>query len=318
MSEMTDKIKNKIFFLVGAILVAIVLIENVLALGITPGRTTVNFEPGLEREVQFSVLNNEQKDMEVILFIQGELNGSISLFENKIEFKKDENSKGFRYKVKLPEKLEPGLHIAEIVALEIPKVSGEESTFVGATVAVVTQLFVYVPYPGKYVEFDLNVLDAEQGHTANFVIPVVSRGKLGIGEVRAIIDIYTVLNEKVATLETDYTSLQAGGRTELSAQWLVNANSGRYLAKLTVFYDGESKSMEKEFSIGESALSIESILVNEFSLGEIAKLQILVENKWNQELKGVFANLIVYNNEDDIMADVKSSAEDISHYQERN
>jgi len=58
-------------------------------------------------------------------------------------------------------------------------------------------------------------------------------------------------------------------------------------------------------------LSIESILVNNFRLGEIAKLQILVENKWGQELKAVFANLIVYNNENQIMADVKSPNENI-------
>src|SRR3989344_3471701 len=121
-----------------------------------------------------------------------------SLFNTKAEFKKEESSKGFRYKVKLPEKLEPGLHTGDVVALELPKLS-EGETFVGATVAVVTQLHVFVPYPGKYVDFDFNVLNPEQGDTATFVVPVVSRGKLGIGEVRAVIDIYTVLNERVAT-----------------------------------------------------------------------------------------------------------------------
>ncbi len=302
--------KNRMFLLVGIIFIIIILVENVYALGITPGRTTINFEPGLEKEVQFSVLNAENKEMEVVFFIQGKLNASIKLEKAKEKFKAEESSRGFRYKVELPEKLEPGLHTAEVVALEIPDVEGE-GTFVGATVAVATQLYVYVPYPGKYVDFDLNVLNPEQGSTATFVVPVVSRGKLGIGEVRAIIDIYTPLNERIATLETDHTPLAPGGRTELSVGWIANVNSGNYLAKVTVFYDGESKSMDKQFAIGESALAIESILVNEFTLGEIAKLQILVENKWNQEFKGVYANLLVYNHQSEIMADVKSAAEDI-------
>ena len=294
------------------ILNLIILIPRADALGITPGRTTLDYEQGLEREITFSVLNNEHKNMQVLLMIQGELNDSVILFDNMIEFMPSEEAKQFKYKVKLSEKIakEPGLHTAEIVALEIPTVS-DKGTYVGATVAVVSQLHVYVACPGKCIEAVLNVLNAEQNSTATFIVPVINRGKLGIGEVRAVIDIYTSLNEKITTIETDYLPLEAGKRTELSAKWQVNVPSGSYLAKVTVFYDGESKSFEKQFAVGSQMLSIESILVNNFQLGEIAKLQILVENRWNQELKSVFANLLVYNKESQVMADVKSATEDI-------
>ena len=119
------------------------------------------------------------------------------------------------------------------------------------------------------------------------------------------------MNERVATIETDAWPISPGARTELSAKWSVNVNAGNYLAKVTVFYDGESKEFEKEFAVGTNVLTIESVLVHDFTLGEIAKLQILVENRWSQELKGVFANLLVYNKESEIMADVKSAADDI-------
>ena len=52
-----------------------------------------------------------------------------------------------------------------------------------------------------------------------------------------------------------------------------NVPVGNYLAKVSVFYDGESKRFEKQFSVGEQFLTIESILVNNFQLGQIAKLQ---------------------------------------------
>lgn len=297
-----------LFLLIGVVMP--IFIHNASALGITPGRTTVNFEPSLDREVAFSVLNGEHKKMQVIFLVQGELNGSITLFDNNIEFLPSEESKSFKYKLKLPADLEPGLHTGEIVALEIPQAS-EDGTYVGATVGVVSQIYVYAPYPGKYIDADLNVLDAEQNSTATLIVPIISRGELGIGEARALIDIYTPLNEKVASLETDFAPINPGARTELSAKWYVNVNQGDYLAKVTVFYDGESRDFEKKFSVGTSILDIASILVNEFSLGEIAKLQILVENRWSQELKDVFANLIVYNDDDRVMADIKSSAEDI-------
>jgi hypothetical protein len=201
------------------------------------------------------------------------------------------------------------LHKGEIVAVEVPSGQGGE-TFVGATIAVVSQLHIYVPYPGKFVEADLNILDATENSTATFIIPVISRGKLGIGEVRAVIDIYK-LGEKIATLETDHHPLDSGKRTELSSKWKIDVSQGDYLAKVTVFYDGESTRFEEQFTIGEKRINIESILVNDFQLGEIAKLRILIENKWNQELKSVFANLLVYNEQEQVMADIKSAAEDI-------
>lgn len=310
-----DYEKNKIRILLViliSLLIMLLIAPKISALGITPGRTTLDYEKSLEKEIAFSVLNNEHKNMQVLLMVQGELNDSITLFDNLVEFMPSEESKPFKYKIKIPDRIakEPGLHTAEIVALEIPK-AGAGGTYVGATVAVVSQLHVYVACPGKCIEADLNVLDAEQNSTATFIVPVINRGKLGIGEVRAVIDIYTVLNEKITTIETDYFSLEPGKRTELSAKWQVNVSSGDYLAKVTVFYDGESKSFEKQFSVGTQMLTIESILVNNFRLGEIAKLQILVENRWNQELKSVFANLLVYNKQDQVMADVKSAAEDI-------
>ena len=304
---------KKILIIVIAILF---LASNVYALGITPGRTTLDFVSGEDKEITFSIINNEHKNIQVLLSVQGELNGSIILFNKLVRFMPSEDSKQFKYKFKMPEKLEVGLHIAEIVAMEIPPES-EEGTFIGATVAVVSQLYVYVPCPGKCIEADLNVLDAEQNSTATFIVPVINRGKLGIGDARAIIDIYTGLNEKIDSIETDSLKIESGARAELSGKWKVSINSGSYLAKISVFYDGESKSFEKQFSVGSNMLSIESILVNNFALGEIAKLRILVENRWNEELKGVFANLLVYNHQSEIMADVKSATETIPPLQKK-
>jgi len=312
-SNISDyKLVGLVLFVILMLSLIILMIPKISALGITPGRTTLDYEPGLETEISFSVLNNEHKNMQVLLMVQGELNGSITLHDSLIEFMPSEESKHFIYKIKLSEELtkEAGLHTAEIVALEIPKANAQ-GTYVGATIAVVSQLHVNVPCPGKCIEAELNVLDAEQNGTATFIVPIINRGKLGIGEARAVIDIYTSLNEKVASLETDYLPLESGKRTELSAKWQVDVSSGDYLAKITVFYDGESKNFEKQFAVGSQMLSIESILVNNFRLGEIAKLQILVENRWNQELKSVFANLLVYNPIGQVMADVKSAAEDM-------
>jgi hypothetical protein len=287
-------------------------VKNISAIGITPGRTTVNFEEGFSKEIEIQVLNNEHKNMKVMIMsmVSGDLNGSITLFNDYLDFLPSEGSKTLKFKVELPNDLSPGLHVGQIAALEVPK-SNEENTFVGATIAVVSQLYVYVPCPGKCIEADLTVLDSEQNNTATFIIPVMSRGKLGIGETRAIIDIYNSNNDKVGTVETDTQPIPVGGRTELSAKWKADVPSGDYKAKITILFDGQDSKLEKIFTVGIQSLSIENIMVNNFQLGEIAKLQILVENKWNQQLNDVYANLLVYNTENQVMADVKSAPENI-------
>ena len=251
-------------------------------------------------------------NMQVLLMIQGELNQSITLYNSTVDFLPSEETKSFKFKIKLPVDIEksPGLHTVDIVALEIPKAT-LSGNYVGANVAVSSQVFVYVPYPGKFVDSDLNILDAEQNTTSTFIVPLINRGKSNIGSAKAVIDIYTSLNEKVASFETDDQSIDIGARTELSAKWLVNVSSGNYLAKVTVVYDSETKSFQRQFAIGVQALNIDSITVNNFQLGQIAKMQILVENQWNQNLSSVFANLLVYDDTNQVMADVKSAAEDV-------
>jgi len=304
---------KKLGLIIMVMLITILMISNVSALGITPGRTTLNYETGLKKDITFSVLNNEHKHMQVLLMVRGDLADKIKLKDSLIEFMPSEESKQFSYQISLTEdiKKDHGLHTAEVVALEIPEVDAQ-GTYVGATVEVVSQVHIYVPCPGKCIETDLNILDAEENGTATLIVPVINRGQLGIGTARAVIDIYNMDYEKKASVETDIWSIEPGARTELSGKWDVNVNSGNYIAKVTVFYDGESENFEKQFAIGTNMLTIESIFVNNFQLGEIAKLQILVENRWNQELKSVFANLLVYNRENDVMADIKSANEDVA------
>jgi len=302
--------KLRLFNLFGFIILLVLLAGGVDALGITPGRKTIEYAPGFDKEIQISVLNNDHKNMEVVLMVQGELNQSILLSEAKLEFLPSEESKPLKYKLTLPNNLEPGLHTAEILALDVPKSSG--GSYVGATVAIIHQIHVYVPYPGKYADADLNILDAEENGIATFIVPVINRGKLGIANIYAIVEVYNLDYEKKARIETDFKSIEPGARIELSGKWHIDVNSGDYIAKVSVFYDGESRTFEKQFPVGDKKLTIESILVNNFQLGQIAKLQILVENRWSHNLTGVYANLFVYNHEGQVMADVKSSSEEIT------
>ncbi|MFH1151867.1 MAG: hypothetical protein V1788_01950, partial [Nanoarchaeota archaeon] len=299
--------KNKIYLIGLCMILGILIMQNIIAIGITPARTTINFEKGLSQNVPFSILNSENKDMSVVFTVRGDLAEYVTLTQAYAEFSSSEGSKSFNYIISLPQdSLFPGRHEAEIVALEMPKDIKEKGTFVGATLAVITQLHVYVPYPDKYVEGELNIIQSQQDSSTVFLVPVTSRGKLDVIDVRAIIDVYTSLNEKVATVETNSVSLNSLERKDLSVTWPANVNPGKYLAIATIIYDEKTTEVQKEFQVGNMIMEIKEVIVKDFELGGIAKFDALVESKWSTELKDVYLNIIVYNHEGEVMADFKS------------
>lgn len=301
--------KNKLILLLA--IFVFVSLNFVSAIGITPGRTTINFESGLSREVSFSIVNTEHKDIGVVFVVRGDLGQYITLPETYGELSSGEESKSFSYTINLPDSFsKPGMYEGEIVALEVPKGLVQGGATVGATVAVISQVHVYVAYPNKYLDADVNVI--ESGGKLDFVVPVVNRGKVDVVNANAVIDIYSALNEKVATLETNTLTVNSLERKELFVEWEPEVNPGKYRAAVTVRYDGEVSNLEKEFNFGEALLDILEVNVRDFQLGEIAKFDALVENKWSDDLKDAYLNILVYNDVGEIMADFKSPTYDIN------
>ena len=300
--------KIALILLIGILLMA----SNVLALGVTPGRTTFDFEPGVEKEVAFTVMNSENKDMDLIVLVQGELNQSIALPEVSFKMSAGEASKTLKYKVRIPAGLSPGPHMSEIVVIQLPGKSSTSEAFIGAAIGIATQISIFVPYPGKYAEAGFNVIGPESDGKVTFVIPVMSRGNLDLVRVRGTIDIYGALNEKIKILETNEIQVPSGQRKEIAAVWDASGiTPGPYRAVATVLYDENTLNMEKQFNVGTRLLELTGMEVNDFSLGEIAKFEMLVENKWSEAIKGAYAQMIVYDASGATMADFKSSTYDI-------
>ncbi len=303
---------NKKHIFAICIVFVLLIIGNVSALGVTPARTTLDFSPGLKKSVSFSVINSEKKEVNILVAVQGSLKDNIVLSQKAFSMSKDDESRQMSYDISLPDKMEPGLHTGEIVVLQLPEESGLSEASVGAALAVITQVYVYVPYPGKYADASFNIINANSGEDATFIIPVISRGEFDLASVRANIDVYNKLNEKVASFDTDTVSIESGKRKEIVYKWKADVPVGTYRAVATLIYDGETLNLEKEFNIGNQELDLISVNVNDFSLGDIAKFEMLVENKWSEPLSEAYIQTQVFNDKQEIMADFKSSTYDIS------
>lgn len=295
---------NKKLILVLSILIVmliVMLIPLVCALGVTPGRNTLDFSPNLEKSFSVLVLNTEAKDFSVVLSVEGDLVDYVNVSEDKIDFLADEKSKEISYSIKLPRGLSPGLHKAEISITEVPSDFKSSGVSITTTISVVTQLYIYVPYPGKYLEGRGDIVN--KGTSAVFYIPVISRGEEKINEAYCEIEIYGE-ETRLGKIESNRISIEKGERKELTAEW--QGEPGKYKAVISLIYDGKIETIEKEFNLGLENVDVLGVSVNEFKLGDVAKIKILVQNKESGEITEAEANMKIYGAENDKVADLKS------------
>jgi len=302
---------NKFVFLI-IFLIALPLVSS---FGITPAQKIFDYNPGTEQKYSFEIVNSENKRVNLVLLPQGELAPNIALSQYYLTMTPDIKSVTITYTVKIPSGLSPGGHYGDILITEVPDSSSSASpTYIGSVVGVVTKVLVDVPYPGKYAESALSISSTDTGKVA-FVMPLVSKGNLDIVRAKAVIDIFTPLNEKVATISTQELELLSGQRIELAAEWDPSSvANGKYRAVATVVYDESTLTLESEFSVGKDALQIKSAEVNDFSLGEIAKFEFLIENTFNSVAENAYIMMQVFDDAGGIMAEFKSATYNIEPF----
>ena len=299
-------------------LVFTLLIENVIALGISPGKKIIDFEPNLEKDITLTVFNSEHRDFTAAIFARGELSNYIEIQETKLKFSSQDNEKSFNYKIKLPEKIDkPGQHYADVVVREISEAEEGKDIVIGALVAVVSQLEVKVPYPGKYATANLDIENAKPNEEVRFFLRINNLGEEDIGDARAKITIFNKKNKEVAQITTDATSINSKERKELTAKWTANASLGDYKAVAVVSYDDLETTAESNFIIGDFFLKPLDISVKNFKLGQIAKFNILVENLANRELNDTAAQLLLFDENENKVMDIKSTPTEIEAFSKK-
>lgn len=292
-------------------LILLIMLPSVMSLGITPGRTTFSFDPNLKKTVTVTVINNEKKDFRALIYTKGDLTDYIKLSTDSIDFTKDEERKSLTYDIKLPNKLEPGLNKEDIVVRETTAERGKKEITVSALVAVVSQLHVNVPYPGKFLKIDLLIKEAKPGEIIKFFIPVINLGEENIENAKPYIFIFDLNDNKIAKIEGKEKSIPEKARTEFVLDWKADTLPGFYKAVAVVEYDGNKATAENNFLVGDFFLEPLDISVKDFTLGEIAKFNILVENIGNKLIIDAFGRLVLNNLEGKEIVNIKTTSIDI-------
>jgi hypothetical protein len=291
------------------LVVTLLLVSTVSGIGVAPAKKTINFEPHLETQEKIRVLNPEGNAMSVIVYAKGPIKDYISFDNNLVVFEDGITEKEIIYTIKLPDDIEkPGIHETDIIVMELPKGDGkvivldggkvifageQTGTQVSATTSVATKVNVYVPYPGKYAEGKLFIDEAKVNESVIFTISTYNFGIEDIEKLNAKIEILGSTNELIGIVESNEIALSAKSEGKVATSWTARVNPGKYHAIATIMYDNKKYKVEKNFYVGNMLVEIVDVLIPSFSLGDIAKFEIMMENKWNQPIREVYANFAV-------------------------
>ena len=265
------------------------------AIGVSPIRKIVDFEPNEEHDLELKIKNDGQKDIKAIVYARGELSEYIGIVDSLVAMSKDESEKKARYKLNLPEKFNnPGVHKTDLVVMEYPDSFGTaDQTMVTATASVVSELWVRVPFPGKYAEAKVYIDSKNINEDVNFAISVMNFGKEDIKKASAKIRILGATYEEIAVIETNEVSIPSQEKDSLSATWFANVNPGKYHAIIEISYDEKKLVIEQNFEVGSLFIDIKKIEVEDFSLGQVAVFDIYLESKWNEMIDDVYGEMTV-------------------------
>lgn len=264
------------------------------AIGIGPSRVVLDFEPNMEQALGYQVLNNGDSILYVEMYARGDLAEYITLHETYAKLD-PRTSKGFTYDLKLPSFLEPGTHDIRIGALESSaNIAGEgDGTAIGARAGVEQQLWIKVPFPGKYVRASLTAPDVSIGHSIDFTIDMESYGTEDV-TVFCGIEIFDADNNSVVSLDAGDTFLESKQNAQLTAHWEGTIKAGTYRAVATMEYGGEVSTAEKYFHVGEMKVKILSVETEGPVVPDaINKINVTVQSMWNEKIYGVYVEITV-------------------------
>ncbi len=277
-------------FLLLSLLFFLFSFNLVFSLGVLPSHFDLVASPGSEQSFPVKILNNDGSPRKVVLLFEGDLASYLSVDNSLLSFSEGESEKVVTITINQPSSFpRKGPWEARLKVTELPS----SSATVSAALSVSSVIRLFVPYDGVYAEGRLFVGEFKPRSPNDFVVEVVNLGSEDIADARAFFKVVSLDGSEVASLVSDSSRIVKGSKKLLSARWSADAPPGVYKVVATVVYDGQSFELQKIFSLGSPRVSIDDISVKDFSLGGIAKFDILVRNEWSDSLSGVHAEFSV-------------------------
>ncbi|MBI4145537.1 hypothetical protein HY493_05040 [Candidatus Woesearchaeota archaeon] len=259
------------------------LVPSVSAVGITPAKIILEYRP-IEYSLDFTIMNAEAIDTYVA--------GDLAQYAEIIDPAPGTGPRQFRVILRLPPDLEPpGKRVLFVGAIEhVP----EGAATVGARAAIQAPVYVFVPYPGIYLEPELIAPSVNENEPVNMTLTIVNRGRDPVSALSAqVLVIDDVTNKTLATLTAEPVRIEGDRSKDIRFDWESRGSRpGPYRAKAVIRYDDQIMEREAGFRIGTQIVRIINF-TQEVLAGSINPFEVTVKSEWNSPFSSVYADVTI-------------------------
>ena len=196
----------------------------------------------------------------------------------------------------------PGKQVGYFIIGEVPP-GGSESGVAAATVRVGLTLVMNVPYPGKYLDIELETEPVEHGLELPVDVKVISRGKETISQYNLQVNLESESGASVPLGEATGTNILTEQTHEHHFEYDTSlGNPGVYTIHAQATYDGGSNEAETKAKIGEEKVIARNFPLVQVEGGGFGKFAVELENMWAE-------NYVVYADVTFRESDVETSGE---------
>ena len=290
--------KQKLIMLI--LLSSLVICSSAYAIGISPSKEVIEFEPNLETEITYHIINNLDVELYVEISVSSQylpLKDYITLKETSA-YIPPQTREPFSYTLKLPSSMTPGSNQGGIKVMSGAPPESAGGTGVVVRSGVIGLVQVNVPYPGYYVIPTVTAEDVEINERSKVTISLANRGK-ETTTIEGSVNIYDSENTLLSTLSAGSTELGTTETGSLTATWDGTDKAGMYLATAIITYNGETKNTSANFYVGTEQVDIinasatwknDSIFLEGKGIDQIG---IKVKSLWNDPIEDAYAELVV-------------------------
>ncbi|MBW2079183.1 MAG: hypothetical protein JRI71_16860 [Deltaproteobacteria bacterium] len=248
------------------IVLALLLSSTVLGMGLSPSKTRLTFQPGLERNFTIRVVNMNNEDRNFTIKTAGEQ--FITLFDTRASLVADEPFTLIRFGVRLPEAMEIGEHVGKVI---VSSVSGRSGISTG--ISLTHKVIVSVPAELSQVSSRINA--------TNGTIMALLRNPKHV-PVSGIVFKLTVLeaNMSIYNFSQANIRLDANSTKTLPVPFKLN-REGEFLARYSVLDNDIEFNREEFFEFGTPEPRI-TVKEHVLDTGRINSIQVSVTNNWNK------------------------------------
>ncbi|MBD3209644.1 hypothetical protein GF367_04485 [Candidatus Woesearchaeota archaeon] len=257
---------------------------QVVAIGVSPGRYDLNFQPDFEYDFSFKVRNNQNNEIVVGARLHRDLTEYCTLSPQEVSVPAHGLGE-FIVHIELPHSIEdiekPGRNILEIYFVE--EAPGGKG--ISARTGVVPWVVVDVPFPERYAEITrFSVSSVNQGNDAPGSFSIKNRGNENLSDIDVKI---TLFDNQATLLETlNYNNIAIEVSEEYEVSFTLSTASlpaQDYYASINMSYGDRFGSQETTFRLGDLDGEITRYPRNITKQG-IVPFDISVANHWDGDV----------------------------------